>query len=44
VRDREMPAVKAALDAVRAELGEPGIPQTEEPAGDADAHEPENRP
>jgi hypothetical protein len=37
VRDREMPAVKAALDAVRAELGEPGIPQTEERAGGADA-------
>jgi hypothetical protein len=29
VRDREMPTVQAALDAVRAELGEPGIPQTE---------------
>jgi hypothetical protein len=26
LRDREMPTVKAALDAVRAELGEPGIP------------------
>jgi hypothetical protein len=32
VRDREMPTVKAALDAVRAELGEPGIPQPESPA------------
>jgi hypothetical protein len=32
VRDREMPTVKAALDAVRAELGEPGIPQPENPA------------
>jgi hypothetical protein len=29
VRDREMPTVKAALDAVRAELGEPGIPTPE---------------
>jgi hypothetical protein len=29
VRDREMPTVQAALDAVRAELGEPGIPHTE---------------
>jgi hypothetical protein len=27
VRDREMPTITAALDAVRAELGEPGIPQ-----------------
>jgi len=27
LRDREMPTVKAALDAVRAELGEPGIPK-----------------
>lgn len=26
VRDREMPTIQAALDAVRAELGEPGIP------------------
>jgi hypothetical protein len=34
VRDREMPAVKAALDAVRAELGEPGTPQAESPAQD----------
>jgi hypothetical protein len=32
VRDREMPTVRAALDAVRAELGEPGIPQPERPA------------
>jgi hypothetical protein len=31
VRDREMPTVKAALDAVRAELGEPGIPPGEGP-------------
>jgi hypothetical protein len=29
VRDREMPTVQAALDAVRAELGQPGIPQPE---------------
>jgi hypothetical protein len=28
-RDREMPTVRAALDAVRAELGDPGIPQPE---------------
>lgn len=35
VRDREMPTVKAALDAVRAELGEPGIPTPEGPAGQA---------
>jgi hypothetical protein len=33
VRDREMPTVQAALDAVRAELGEPGIPQ---PEGESD--------
>jgi hypothetical protein len=32
VRDREMPAVQGALDAVRAELGEPGIPQGENQA------------
>ncbi|WP_197501675.1 hypothetical protein [Mycobacterium sp. 852002-51057_SCH5723018] len=36
VRDREMPTVKAALDAVRAELGEPGIPPPESPDPDAD--------
>ncbi len=35
VRDREMPTVAAALDAVRAELGEPGIPQLDDPAEDA---------
>jgi hypothetical protein len=34
VRDREMPTVKAALDAVRAELGEPGIPPAEGPGPD----------
>ncbi|MEE6179453.1 hypothetical protein [Mycobacterium sp. 050134] len=31
-RDREMPTLKAALVAVRAELGEPGIPELEIPA------------
>jgi hypothetical protein len=31
VRDREMPTVKAALDAVRAELREPDISQPEQP-------------
>lgn len=35
VRDRELPTVKAALDAVRAELGEPDTPQPESPARDA---------
>ncbi len=29
VRDREMPTIQAALDAVRAELGDPGLPQPE---------------
>ena len=32
VRDREMPTVKAALDAVRAELGEPDGAGTDKPA------------
>jgi hypothetical protein len=32
VRDREMPTVHAALDAVRAELGEPGIRKSTGPA------------
>jgi hypothetical protein len=32
VRDREMPTVQAALEAVRAELGQPGIPSTEDSA------------
>ncbi|WP_231639725.1 hypothetical protein [Mycobacterium sp. Marseille-P9652] len=41
VRDREMPAVRAALDAVRAELGEPGPPQTGIPAGGEGAGDPE---
>ncbi len=41
VRDREMPTITAALDAVRAELGEPGIPPPESPAGDAGAGETE---
>jgi hypothetical protein len=36
VRDREMPTVKAALDAVHAELGEPGTPQSAKPASRAD--------
>jgi hypothetical protein len=31
-RDREMPTVGAALDAVRAELGDPGIQTVETPA------------
>jgi len=35
VRDREMPTVQAALDAVRAELGEPGIPHPENQAEEA---------
>jgi len=35
VRDREMPTVQAALDAVRAELGEPGIPHLENQAEEA---------
>ena len=35
VRDREMPTVQAALDAVRAELGEPGIPHAENQAEEA---------
>ena len=39
VRDREMPTVKAALDAVRAELGEPGVPEPEGSAGDGDGAE-----
>jgi hypothetical protein len=34
-RDQQMPAVQAALDAVRAELGDPGIPA---PKGPAEAH------
>lgn len=39
--DREMPTVKAALDAVRAELGEPGIPPPSGPDEDADGGEEE---
>jgi hypothetical protein len=35
VRDREMPTVQAALDAVRAELGEPGIPESTGPGESA---------
>ena len=42
-RDREMPTVTAALDAVRAELGEPGT-QIGCPAEDAGAGEPEKSP
>ncbi len=38
-RDREMPAINAALDVVREELGEPGIPPREGNQ-DADAGEP----
>jgi hypothetical protein len=34
-----MPTIKAALDAVRAELGEPDVPQPESPAEDADESE-----
>jgi hypothetical protein len=34
-RDREMPAVTAALDAVHKELGEPGIGPAESPTEDA---------
>ncbi len=32
-RDREMPTVRAALDAVRSELGDPGIPRPGGPQG-----------
>ena len=39
--DREMPTVKAALLAVRAELGESGIPTASGPDDDADAGETE---
>ncbi len=42
-RDREMPTVQAALDAVRAELGEPGTPSPEDPvesAGGGDTEKP----
>lgn len=44
VRDREMPTVQAALDAVRAELGEPGIPQPIDPAEDVGGDETEKHP
>jgi hypothetical protein len=45
VRDREMPTVQAALDAVRAELDEPGIPQpsTAEDADEGETGEPASR-
>jgi hypothetical protein len=39
--DREMPAIVAALDAVRAELGEPGTPRSESAAEGDDAGETE---
>ncbi|BBX40624.1 hypothetical protein [Mycobacterium simiae] len=38
-RDREMPTIQAALDAVRAELGEAGIPQCDDPADDVEGLE-----
>jgi hypothetical protein len=44
MRDREMPTVKAALDAVRAELGEPDIPQPQSPAEDTGEGETDNPP
>ena len=44
VRDRELPAVRAALDAVRAELGEPGIPAEDEPVPDGGTGEPAKPP
>lgn len=40
VRDREIPTVRAALDAVHAELGEPGTPGNEGPDGTVPAAEP----
>lgn len=42
-RDREMPAVLAALEAVRAELGEPGIPPDDSRAAEAGADESDSR-
>ncbi|MBW0016369.1 MAG: hypothetical protein JO236_02295 [Mycobacterium sp.] len=43
LRDREMPTVQAALDAVRAELGEAGIRKPAESGGEpADEHEGDN--
>jgi hypothetical protein len=45
-RDREMPTVQAALDAVRAELGEPGIREDEshaEEGGADDTEKPASR-
>ena len=41
VRDREMPTVKAALDAVRAELGDPGISTPEGQEGPQGPRDPE---
>ncbi|OBG76188.1 MULTISPECIES: hypothetical protein [unclassified Mycobacterium] len=40
-RDRDMPAVLSAWNAVRAELGEPGIPAQENPTDGAGSVEPE---
>ncbi|MCV7378265.1 hypothetical protein BST11_18680 [Mycobacterium alsense] len=40
-RDREMPTVLAALNAVRAELGEPGIPPPDDPGPETDGDETE---
>lgn len=42
VRDREMPTIASALEAVRAELGEPGIPQSEKKPENEPEKEPEN--
>jgi len=36
-RDQQMPTIKAALDAVRAELGDPGIPLPENGANGDDS-------
>jgi len=44
VRDREMPAVTVALDAVRAELGEPDLPQPESPASETGEDTDEDEP
>jgi hypothetical protein len=41
VRDREMPTVQAALDAVRAELGDPGTPKPEGQEGPEAPGDPE---
>jgi hypothetical protein len=44
VRDREMPTVQGALDAVRAELGDPGITKPEDQQNHEDAAGPASRP